>query len=52
MTRQTWYKYRCPACKVLICTNSQDKLDKAINRHLKVCKGGHNGTKQCKGSAV
>ena len=30
-------EWRCPACKVLICTNSQDKLDKEIKRHK--CKG-------------
>ena len=34
-----FYEYRCPKCKVLIVSNSQEKLDKAVARHKCKVKG-------------
>lgn len=28
-----WYEWRCPVCKTIICTLSQENLDKAVRKH-------------------
>ena len=28
-----WYEWRCPVCKTIICTLSQEQLDKAVKKH-------------------